>query len=163
MHIKKSFFLLLLSVGFLSSCSVSKSARQDRSVLNGYWILSNVSYEGNEGRFNSVLFNDAEANCFESSNWFFRNNNSTGSYVLANNGNCDQTERFIRWSVIDREGMPGQLQFKFIDDKYKDISGGIGYRLDIVSLNATHMTLNSKVTVDGEPITVVYEFSKNDQ
>ena len=82
MHVKKSFFLLLLSVGFLSSCSVSKSARQDRTVLNGYWILNNISYEGNEGKFNSVLFNDAEANCFEGSNWFFRNNNSTGSMCL---------------------------------------------------------------------------------
>lgn len=162
MHVKKSFFLLLLSVGFLSSCSVSKSARQDRSVLNGYWILNNVSYEGNEGKFNSVLFNDAEADCFEGSNWFFRNNNSTGSYVLANTDNCGQEERFIRWSVIEREGMSSQLQFKFIDDKYKDISGGIGYRLDIASLDATQMRLNSKVTVDGTPITVVYEFIKNE-
>ena len=162
MHVKKSFFLLLLSVGFLSSCSVSKSARQDRSVLNGYWILNNVSYVGNEGKFNSVLFNDAEADCFEGSNWFFRNNNSTGSYVLANTANCGQEERFIRWSVIEREGMSSQLQFKFIDDKYKDISGGIGYRLDIASMDATQMRLNSKVTVDGTPITVVYEFIKNE-
>lgn len=162
MYIKKSFFLLLLSVGFLTSCSVSKSARQDRNVLNGYWVLSNVSYEGGEGRFNSVLFNDAEANCFEGSNWFFRNNNSTGSYVLANGDNCGQEERFIRWSVIDREGMPSQLQFKFIDDRYKDISGGIGYRLDIAYLDAAQMTLNSRVTVDGSPITVVYEFIKNE-
>jgi len=162
MHVKKSFFLLLLSVGFLSSCSVSKSARQDRSVLNGYWILNNVSYEGNEGKFNSVLFNDAGADCFEGSNWFFRNNNSTGSYVLANTDNCGQEERFIRWSVIEREGMSSQLQFKFIDDRYKDISGGIGYRLDIASLDAAQMRLSSKVTVDGTPITVVYEFIKNE-
>jgi len=162
MHVKKSFFLLLLSVGFLSSCSVSKSARQDRTVLNGYWILNNISYEGNEGKFNSVLFNDAEANCFEGSNWFFRNNNSTGSYVLANTGTCGQEERFIRWSVIEREGMSSQLQFKFIDDRYKDISGGLGYRLDIASLNEANMTLNSRVTVDGSPITVVYEFIKTE-
>lgn len=154
--------MLLLSVGFLSSCSVSKSARQDRSVLNGYWILSNVSYQGSQGKFSSVLFNDADAKCFEGSNWFFRNNNSTGSYVLANNGDCNQDERFIRWSVVEREGMSDQLQFKFIDDKYKDISGGLGYRLDIASLSATQMSLNSKVTVDGTPITVVYEFIKNE-
>lgn len=162
MHIKRSFFLLLLSVGFLSSCSVSKSARQDRSVLNGYWILSNVSYQGSQGKFSSVLFNDADAECFKGSNWFFRNNNSTGSYVLANSSNCSQDERFIRWSVIDREGMPGQLQFKYIDDKYKDISGGLGYRLDITSLSATQMRLSSKVMVEGAPLTVVYDFIKNE-
>lgn len=162
MLVKKSFFLLLLSVGFLSSCSISKSARQDRGVMNGYWILSSVSYKGGQGKFSSVLFNDADAKCFEGSNWFFRNNNSTGSYVLANNDNCDQAERFIRWSVVQREGMSDQLQFKFIDDRYKDISGGAGYRLDINSLSATQMSLSSKVTVDGSPITVVYDFIKNE-
>ncbi|MCM4166388.1 hypothetical protein KCTC52924_03321 [Arenibacter antarcticus] len=162
MHVKKSFFLLLMAVGMLSSCSVSKSAKQDRNTIDGYWMLNSVSYTGSEGKFKSELFNDATAACFEGSNWFFRKNNSTGSYVLANSSDCSQQERFIRWSVVNREGMTDQLQFKFIDDKYKDISGGVGYRLDISSLTETQMRLQSKVTVDGSPVTVVYEFIKNE-
>lgn len=58
--------------------------------------------------------------------------------------------------------MSDQLQFKFIDDKYKDISGGLGFRLDIAALSETQMRLQSKVTVDGAPVTVVYEFIKNE-
>jgi len=162
MHLKKVIFLLVLTVGFVTSCSVSKVARQDRKVVTGNWILNNVSYQGGQGKFESVLFNDANASCFEGSTWFFRNNNSTGSYMLGNAANCDGSERFIRWSVVDREGMTSQLQFKFIDEKYKDISGGLGYRLDIEVLNDQQMRLTSKVSVEGKPLTVVYDFSKND-
>jgi len=163
MHLKKLIFLLVFTTGLVNSCSVSKAARQDRSVLTGNWILSNVSYQGSQGQFTSVLFNDADASCFEGSTWFFRNNNSTGSYLLGNGSNCDAAERFIRWSVVDREGMASQLQFKFIDEKYKDISGGLGYRLDIEVLNDQQMRLTSKVSVDGQPLTVVYDFINNDQ
>ena len=48
----------------------------------------------------------------------------------------------------------------FIDENRKDISGGYGYRLNIVSLSEQSMTLNSNVSVDGKPVTIVYEFSK---
>lgn len=160
MHLKKFLFLVLLTTGLVISCSVSKSARQDRSIINGNWILNNVSYKGSPGKFTSVLFNDADASCFEGSSWFFRNNNSTGSYMLTNAANCYGGERFIRWAVLDREGMSSQLQFKFIDEKYKDISGGLGYRLDIETLTDQYMKLTSKVQVEGDPVTVVYEFSK---
>ncbi len=163
MHFKKSFFVLFLAVGLVSSCSVSKSAMKDRKTINGYWILNSVSYTGAPGNFKSQLFNHASDDCFEGSSWFFRNNNSTGSYVLANRAECGQEEQFIRWSIYEREGMNAQLQFKFIDDRYKDISGGKGYRLDIVSLSKSYMRLESKVMVDGTPVTVVYEFIKNDE
>ncbi|MEZ4971200.1 MAG: lipocalin family protein [Flavobacteriaceae bacterium] len=162
MHLRKLVFTLLLATGFVTSCSISKAARQDRSVLSGNWILNSVSYEGGQGKFRSVLFNDSDASCFEGSTWFFRNNNSTGSYILGNGANCDGAERFIRWSVLERPGMTSQLQFKFIDDKYKDISGGLGYRLDIEQLNEQLLRMTSKVAVEGQPLTVVYEFIKND-
>ncbi|NKI25870.1 lipocalin family protein [Arenibacter sp. 6A1] len=160
MNVKKPFFALLVMGSLLASCSVSKVARMDRKVIEGNWTLNNVSYEGNSGKFKSVLFNDANANCFIGSHWFFRNNNSTGSYWLMDGTDCTGGDRFIRWSVVDRGGLPNQLQFKFIDEKYKDISGGVGYRLDIASLTEEQMTLKSKVSVDGEPITIVYKFSK---
>lgn len=160
MIVKKSFFMLFLAFGMLTSCSVSKSAAKDRNVLNGYWTLSNVSYTGAQGTFKSELFNDASDSCFKGSSWFFRKNNSTGSYMLANSSDCSRAERFIRWSIVEGKGTPDQLQFKFIDDRYKDISGGVGYKLDIASLSESQMRLESRVMVDGTPVTVVYEFIK---
>ncbi len=154
---------LLACIAFLlvaTSCSVSKGARGQRNLLSGSWTLNNISYENNTGNFQATIFNDAKDICFEGSGWFFRNNNSTGRYTISPSTLCTGGDRFIRWSVID--GSPNQLQFKPIDEKYKDISGGVGYRLNISSLTAQEMVLKSNVSVDdGERVTIVYEFTKN--
>lgn len=155
---KKSILFLAAFVMVASSCSVSKAARGQRNLLSGSWTLDNVSYENNTGNFQSTLFNDAKDICFEGSNWFFRDNNSTGRYTISPSSLCNAGDRFIRWSVID--GSPNQLQFKFIDEKLKDISGGTGYRLNITALAEQSMTLKSNVSVDGEKVTIVYEFTK---
>lgn len=157
---RKILLLLTATTMLITSCSVTKAARENRNLLSGTWTLDNVSYENNTGTFKSILFNDAEDICFEGSNWFFRDNNSTGRYTIENSSLCSGGDRFIRWSVVDRDGLPSQLQFKFIDEKLKDISGGLGYRLDIASLNEQEMTLKSNVSVDGEPVTIIYEFTK---
>lgn len=149
-------FLLLGAITFLIiSCSAPKEARQKRNLISGTWSLDNISYEGSDGMFKSVLFNDAQAVCFEGSDWFFRDNNSTGRYTIAAGSLCSGGDRFIRWSVVNN-----QLQFKFIDEKRKDISGGLGYRLNIDSLSEQEMILKSNVNADGKPVTVVYQFSK---
>ncbi|MBT8280698.1 MAG: lipocalin family protein, partial [Muriicola sp.] len=132
-----------------------------RNLLSGSWTLDDVRFENNTGMFKAVVFNDADAICFEGSNWFFRDNNSTGRYTIKEGSLCEGGDRFIRWSVIKNPAdYTSQLQFKFIDDKRKDISGGLGYRLNITELTAGEMTLKSNVTVDAKPITIVYEFSK---
>lgn len=160
MHLQKLFLVLVCTTFLVTSCSISKGARQDRNLLSGTWLLNNISYENNSGKFKSVLFNDADDTCFEGSDWFFRDNNSTARYTLKSSTDCRGGDRFIRWSVIERAEQANQLQFKFIDEKLKDISGGLGYRLDIASLSEQSMTLKSNVSVDGEPITIVYQFSK---
>ena len=158
---KKAILCLGVSLLLLSSCSISKSVRDQRNLLSGSWTLNDISYEGNQGTFKAVLFNDADAICFEGSNWFFRDNNSTGRYTIKEGSLCAGGDRFIRWSVLERaENYSGQLQFKFIDEKLKDIAGGVGYRLIIAQLTAQEMTLRSNVSVDGTPITVVYKFTK---
>ena len=158
---KRNFLLLIATVLLITSCSVSKAAREKRNLLSGSWILNNISYENNTGNFSSILFNDAAATCFEGSDWFFRDNNSTGRYTISPSSSCNGGDRFIRWSVVHREeNYSSQLQFKFIDEKLKDISGATGYRLNIASLTAQEMTLKSNVSVDGEPVTIVYEFTK---
>lgn len=158
----KKAFLLLSAMALLSvSCSVSKSARSQRNLLSGTWNLDNVSYENNTGNFKSVIFNDAEDICFEDSEWFFRDNNSTGRYTISPSTLCNGGDRYIRWSVVERpENYTSQLQFKFINEKNKDIDGGVGYRLNIASLSEQSMTLKSNVSVDGESVTIVYDFTK---
>ncbi|MFS4468257.1 hypothetical protein [Maribacter sp. 2210JD10-5] len=158
----KKMILLLGAVAMIvSSCSVSKAARGQRNLLSGSWTLNNVSFENNTGNFKAVLFNDVEDICLEGSDWFFRDNNSTGRYTIQPSTLCNGGDRFIRWSIVEREeNYQSQLQFKFIDEKLKDISGGLGYRLNIETLTEQAMTLKSNVTVDGETVTVVYEFTK---
>jgi hypothetical protein len=157
---KKSIILLAFGV-ILSSCGISKEIRDQRNLLSGTWILNDVRYENNTGMFKAVLFNDSDAICFEGSNWFFRDNNSTGRYTLQQGSLCQGGDRFIRWSVVSNPAnYTNQLQFKFIDEKRNDVSGGLGYRLSIAELNASSMTLKSNVMVDGKSLTLVYEFTK---
>ncbi|AWX46164.1 hypothetical protein HME9304_03196 [Flagellimonas maritima] len=159
--IKQTFLFAALAVFLLSSCSVSKTARSQRNLFSGSWTLNNISYENNTGNFKSVIFNDADDICFEGSDWFFRDNNSTGRYTISSSTLCQGGDRFFRWSVVEpSQNYSSQLQFKFIDEKRKDISGGVGYRLNIASINEQNMTLKSNVSVDGEPVTIVYEFTK---
>lgn len=148
------FFLIL------SSCSISKNLREQRNLLSGTWQLDNVSYANNTGNFKSILFGDAEDICFEGTDWFFRDNNSTGRYTVESSSLCQGGDRFIRWSVRESTDGGSQLQFKFIDAKRNEVSSGFGYRLDIAKLDGQTMTLKSNVTVDDQPITVIYEFTK---
>ncbi|MEN1783775.1 MAG: lipocalin family protein [Bacteroidota bacterium] len=158
--LKKASVLFLLIVCTIWSCTNTKSVRTQRNLFSGTWSLDNVSYE-NRGSFQSVLFNDARDICFEGSEWFFRDNNSTGRYTLMAGSLCQGGDRYFRWSVIEpSQNYSSQFQFKFIDENYKDISGGVGYRLNISLLTEQQMVLKSNANVDGEMVTIVYEFSK---
>ena len=158
---KKLLLLPFLTLFIFSSCSVSKSVRTQRNFISGSWTLENITYENNAGTFSANLFEDARAICFEGSDWFFRDNNSTGRYTLKDGSLCEGGDRFIRWSVIERpENYQSQFQFKFIDEKLKDLEGGKGYRLNIDTLTSYEMVLKQNVMVDGAPITLVYEFAK---
>ena len=158
---KKTLIFTALIGFLLMSCSVSKSARTQRNLFSGSWTLDDVSYENNTGNFKSVIFNDAEDICFEGSDWFFRDNNSTGRYTISQSTLCQGGDRFFRWSVVEpSQNYSSQLQFKFIDEKRKDISGGTGYRLNIANINEQSMTLKSNVSVEGELVTIVYQFTK---
>lgn len=158
---KKVIVLMGVVAIMLSSCSISKDARSKRNLLSGTWALNDVSFENNTGNFKAVLFNDVEDICLEGSEWFFRDNNSTGRYTIVPSTLCNGGDRYIRWSVVERaENYTSQLQFKFIDERNKDISGGLGYRLNIETLTENMMVLKSNVQVDGQPVTVVYNFTK---
>jgi len=157
---KKVLILSVVLGLFLSSCGATKLAREQGNLLSGTWTLNNVSFADQPGTFKSVIFNDAQDICFEGSNWFFRDNNNTGRYTIAPSSLCQSGDRFIRWSIITNDYGTNELQFKMIDENRKDISGGFGYRLSINTLNASTMVLASKVTANGAPVSVIYEFSK---
>lgn len=157
----KKIIILFSIVLFVASCSISKDARAKRNLLSGSWTLEDIAFENNTGNVKAVLFNDVEDICLEGSDWFFRDNNSTGRYTISPSTLCDGGSRYIRWSVVEREeNYTSQLQFKFINEKNQDISGGTGYRLNIESLTEYAMTLKSNVMVEGTPINVVYQFTK---
>ncbi|MFH6603927.1 lipocalin family protein [Maribacter algicola] len=158
---KKHVLTFVVAAMLIVSCSVSKDARAKRNLLSGTWTLNDISYENASGNFKSVIFNDADDICFEGSEWYFRDNNSTGRYTIAPSTLCNGGDRYIRWSVVEREeNYTSQLQFKLIDEKNKDISGGLGYRLNISNLTENEMTLKSNATVDGKVVNVVYSFTK---
>lgn len=158
---KQTFLYAVLAGLLFTSCAVSKSVRMQQNLLSGSWTLNHISYEDNDGIFTAVFFNDVRDTCFEGSDWFFQNNNNTGRYTITQSSLCRGGDRFFRWSVVDPEqSNTSQLQFKFIDEKLNDISSGFGYRLNIVTLNEQSMTLKSTASVEGEPITIVYEFTK---
>ena len=159
--IKRKITIILAVVALAVSCSVSKSARSQRNLFSGTWSLDNVSYENNSGNFQSVILGDARDICFEGSDWFFRDNNSTGRYTIESGSLCQGGDRFFRWSVVEPpQNYSSQLQFKFIDENRKDISGGVGYRFNIAALTEQAMTLKQNVSVEGGLVTIVYEFSK---
>lgn len=159
---RKSFLYFFAVTILLGACTSTKAVNDQRNKLSGTWTLDNIAYENNEGALKAVLFGDADAICFEGSSWFFRDNNSTGRYTIDQGSLCSGGDRFIRWSVLaPTANYSSQIQFKFIDEKRNDVSGGTGYRLNIVSLTEQEMTLKSNVSVEGKPVTVVYEFTKN--
>lgn len=158
---KRNWFALTcsaLSLILVSCGGLSKENKSSRSNLDGTWMLQDVTY-GSEGYFKSVLFNDVDAKCFKGSEWFFRSNNSTGSYTI-NDTNCSTGTRNIRWSITDTDGTPSQFQFKFVDEKKKDLNNGMGYVFRIVSMSPSTMTLASSVSVDGKPVELIYNFNK---
>ncbi len=158
----KQIKVLLVFVTLLAtSCSLTKENRLYRSTINGTWQLTEVAYHGAEGKFSSILFQDADAECFEGSSWFFNANNSLGYYTLAQGENCGAGQRDIRWSVYDINNVQ-KLQFKFVNEKHKNITP-YGFRLHIDFLDDTVMNLHSDVSVDGESVRVIYKFKKINQ
>jgi len=160
MKTKAAILGLMVVALMLASCSLSKSVLQQRNLLSGTWQLNDIYYADTTNKYKGIVFGDQEDICFEGSNWFFRDNNSTGRYTIAPSSLCQAGDRSIRWSVVDNENGLSQLQFKFVDEKRKDINQGVGYRLDIANLTEAQMTLRSRVSDNGETVTLVYEFSK---
>ncbi|MBC2840514.1 lipocalin family protein [Robiginitalea sp. SC105] len=158
---RQTSLFMLLAVVAMQSCSISKDVREKRNLISGTWTLTDIVYANNQGTFKATLFDDADAICYEGSEWFFRDNNSTGRYTIEQGSLCNGGDRFFRWSVIEQpESYNPTFQFKFIDENRKDVSGGYGYRMTLEKLTASEMEMRSNVRVDGQPVSVIYQFIK---
>jgi hypothetical protein len=144
---------------FLSSCSLSKQNKSYRSAINGSWTLSSITHPNNPGEYTAVLFNVANAPCYNGSTWNFISNNSTGNYTFANPG-CGTDPNYVRWSIYEPGDGSYYFQFKPIDEKKNSTNDNTGYRLNILSLNDTKMVLSTNVQADGKPFTLNFNFTK---
>jgi hypothetical protein len=153
-------FLLVLTI---SSCSSSKEARSYKKIVNGNWQLQTISTEGINGKVKAQVLDEADFNCFVGSSWNFNQNNSLGYYEISKNaGECVAIKRNIRWSIFEEAGAPKMLQYKRVDNKYKDMDEGkAGFRFTIVSITNTQMQLKSNITFEGKPASFIYNFVKN--
>jgi hypothetical protein len=156
----------LLSLLFLNSCSVSKSAKGMKKNINGSWTLQTITTEGMgvEGvniKMKANIFNEADYTCFVGSTWNFVSNNSTGNYTIANGGNCVGVTRNIKWSIYEPAGGERLFQFKRLETKRTAMDDNNGFRLRITTLEDNNMQLKSDNTFEGRTVTLVYNFVRN--
>ncbi|MFV8282183.1 lipocalin [Christiangramia marina] len=158
----KKIFILLATIGLLASCGgTSKVAKEARKSFDGQWTLTSVTYPNNPGQFNVTLFNEAQASCFENSNWDFVSNNNRGTYTVSGTGCDGQTNQFI-WSIDEENTPQGIYDFllKPTNEDYKSTTGNEGFRLNLQSLTDTNMTWSQTVSLDGSPFTIEMNFTK---
>lgn len=153
-------FDIILIIILFASCSVSKQAKKDRQVVDGNWQLKSVTSEGIQGTVRAMLFNEADLSCFVGSNWNFNDHNSLGAYSISSNtATCPAIKRNIRWSIYEAGEEPRILQFKRLDDKYKEVDdNSAGFRFTILQLDNTNMQLRSDITFEGKPSAFIYNF-----
>lgn len=156
----KKFGLLFLIGTLLVSCSLSKIEKSARKSVDGNWELNSVTYDSS-GKFNTQLLNDVSASCFEGSQWFFRSNNSTGTYTIVD-ANCTTGVRHFRWAANEIGKDSGNFDFtmKFIDEKKKDLNKNTGYRMQLKYLDDHQMQITQTIQFEGQPFRINLNFSR---
>lgn len=156
----KKLGITLFIATLLVSCSLSKVEKSARKTIDGNWILTSVTYD-EEGVFNTTLFEDATASCFTDSQWFFRSNNSTGTYNITD-GNCPTGNRYFRWAANEIGKDSGNFEYtmKFTDEKKKDLYGKTGYRMKMKYLDDNSMQITQTVQLEGEPFNINLNFTR---
>jgi hypothetical protein len=156
-------FLLIMTIFILAACSTSKQARVYKKTIDGNWQLQTIVTESIPGKFKAQLFNEADFNCFVGTNWSFNDRNSLGTYTINKNASeCVSVKRNIRWSIYEATNAdPKLLQFKRLDDKYKEIDAGGGFRFTVLQLDDKTMKLKSDITFEGRQASFIYNFVRN--
>lgn len=161
MPMKYFFYIALISVLGLNACSSSKQARTFKKTIDGHWQLKSVVTQGITGKIKSVVFNEADFNCFVGSTWNFNDRNSLGSYTIAatNGSGCPSLKREFRWSIYESsDADPKLFQFKRLDANLKEMDDGAGFRFDILQANDQNLELKSNFQFEGKPAAFIYQF-----
>lgn len=155
---KLAAFLFIATL--LTSCSLSKQDKSARKTIDGTWSLTKVTYD-TPGTFNSTLFDDTTASCFEGSQWTFRSNNSTGTYDIIN-AECPTGVRNIRWSSNEIGKKTGVYDFKmkFTDQKKNDIQKNEGYVMSLNYLDDNSMKITQTINFEGKPFKINLNFTR---
>lgn len=158
----KKYVLLLALTAALAGCAALQNRAPDyRKMMVGSWMLNDVSIEGQEGSFKVSLFNEASLECFIGSAWTLTRPNSLGTYTLNAGTDCQAgLQRNIRWTIHKTATGEQQFQFKRLDEAMDPMDNNVGYRLDILSMSESHMELREEVDVNGEPLFLVFSFSR---
>ena len=157
----KKIALLMLGVLFLVSCGSSAVVKEARKTVDGDWMLSSITYPGNEENLQVSLLNNVPAKCLENSSWHFISNNNTGSYEPTGLG-CPTGPNFFIWSVKEIDAAAGSydLLIKPTDENYKSTTGNQGYRLNLTNLSEDQMVWEQTITFEGKPFTIRMNFNK---
>lgn len=155
----KKLLFVLLSVSLLS-CGASKTVRTSKKVIKGTWMLNNIDYN-QSGTFKTTLLNDVSQDCFEGSSWQFIPNNNTGTYAIDKTDCATGTRNFI-FTIQEIDPNTGLYDFllKPTDAKGKS-ENNAGFRLKLASLTETTMLWQQTVMLEGKPLVINMNFSKN--
>ena len=152
----------ILAVLIIASCTTSQQAKTFEKTVAGNWQLQTITTEGITGKIKAQILNEADFNCFIGSRWRFGNNNNLGFYEISKNGGeCAAIRRNIRWSIFEEGGAQKMLQYKRVDNKYKDMDEGkAGFRFIILTLEGNNMQLKSDISFEGKQASFIYNFVK---
>ncbi|MFV0530065.1 MAG: hypothetical protein ACK5MD_01325 [Flavobacteriales bacterium] len=157
---RKVFFLIATTL-FLASCSLTKENKEYRKAIDGKWIIEDVTYEGPEGTFDIDAFGEGKPECFIGSTWILNQNNSSGTYNLPGEADCNSGQRIINWSVYQPASGLSYFQYKVTSGfKAKNIVSG--YRLGVDMVSSTKMILRSSNKIEGEneSYDIIYHFRR---
>jgi hypothetical protein len=145
----------------LLSCGASKTVRESKKVIKGNWTLNNVTYS-KTGTYNVTLFNDANKECFEGSDWQFIPNNNTGIYTITKS-DCTTGGRYFNFTIQEIDEVSGYYDFllKPTDKKGKSETNA-GFRLKLTSLTDYQMQWQQTVNVDGVAFIINLNFTKTE-
>lgn len=163
---KKIFFIGLAATLLLSSCSATKKAFSENTIilgkqrseflkLKGNWQITKIDYPSQS--FKIKPFDEGVyAECFIGSTWKLIPNNWTGSYTLQGTDKCPEVTQPIKFEVKDEH----IFQFKKIYSGQKAKNNIAGYILDFQKQSDSDFVLTQNIPFENQYIKVSYHFKK---